>query len=174
MSDCPPIAVAIAVAELLQVQQLADKFAMRFNVRWSFADWATHLEKTPNSLPWVDVVPPVKPDSDLDGRYWYKHGVPIRLGVRAKLDKVTLDWSEAMDPEAIKVYVNLLYQLKDYFDPSAVDNPRGAVLESYCPGAVVTSGCKVIKAWDPDLLTSAKVYCGIIEVPFALKVSRNA
>ena len=34
------------------------------------------------------------------------------------------------DPEAVKVYVNLLYQIKDWFDPST-NNPRGLVLEDY-------------------------------------------
>ena len=167
--DCPPIDVAIAVSTLLNRLQQSDTFAMRFNVRWSFGDFASHLDKAPDSTPWVDVVPPVKPTSELDGRYWYKHGVGVRVGVRVKLKDVTVDWSEAFDPEAIKPYVNLLYQIKGYFDPSTT-NPRGLVLEDYVPGACVTRGCTVVKAWDPDLLTGAKLYCGIIEVPFALKV----
>lgn len=169
--DCPPIDIAIAVAKLLTRLQQASTFSMTFSARWSFGDFAEHLDKAPDSTPWVDVVPPVKPTSELDGRYWYKHGVPVRVGVRAKLKNVTLDWSEAMDPEAIKRYVNLLYEIKGYFDPSTV-NPRGLVLEDYIPGTAVTRGCTVVKAWDPELLTGAKVYCGILEVPFALKVQR--
>lgn len=168
--NAEPVQVADAVAKLLTRLQAADSFSMRFNVRWSFGDFAMHLDKAPpDGLPWVDVVPPVKPTSELDGRYFYKHGVPVRVGVRAKMVGVTLDWSEAMDPAKIAPYCQLLYELKRYFDPST-NNPRGLVLEDYLPGTCVIRGCTIIKMWDPELLSEAKVYCGIIEVPFALKV----
>jgi len=172
MADCPPISIAIAVSKLLTQLQAADEFSVRFPCRWSFADFSTKLERAPNNAPWVDVVPPVKATSDLDGRYWYSHGIPIRIGVRVKLKDVAVDWSEAIDPEILKKYVNLLYEIKDYFDPSIV-NPRGIVLESFSPGAAVQGACKIIKVWDPELLAESKVYEGILEVPFKLKVSRN-
>ena len=171
-SNYPPIDIAIAAAAVLNRLQPFGVFSLPFTSRWSFGDFSEKLERAPNNLPWVDVVPPVKPTSELDGRYWYKHGVPIRIGVRVKLKGVTVDWSEAVDPEAIAQYVKLLYEIKDYFDPSSV-NPQGRSLKDDIPGAVMQGGCRIIKAWDPELLADAKVYCGIIEVPFALKVSRT-
>lgn len=170
MDDAEPLLVVDAVVKQLDDMQFINKFSLKFNCRWSFGDFATHLDKAPaDGKPWVDVVPPVKPTSELDGRYWYKHGVPVRIGVRAKLKDVTADWSEAIDPTKVAQYVKLLYELKRYFDPST-DNPCGLVLENHMPGVGVIHGCTIIKMWDPALLTDAKVYCGIIEVPFALRV----
>ncbi len=69
-----------------------------------------------------------------------------------------------------KLYVNLLYELFDHFAAGS-DKPTGLTL-SAVPGAVLGErrgmGLKIVKAWDPDLLSQARVYEGILEVPFRL------
>ncbi len=165
MSDCGPVAVAKAMKDALITSMRADEFSMRFDVRAGivYEERLPDMMKTP--LPLVDIVLPVKPQLDLSGTPRYLHIMPITFGVRQRLTPAHFrDDDQSIDLDKIAPLLNLYYELVLWAFPSS-DNLQG-IRTGTTTRAVFAPPAEIVYLYEPDLLETAKLYCGIFRGNF--------
>jgi len=173
MTDCAPVYIANGLKTAFDAAVVADTFSIPFDCRAGivFDEKLPDLPGASNRVirPLIDIVVPVSPQMELTGRYWYTHRVPITVGMRQQLNSNHFRDDESIDLDAIAPQLNLFYELISFMFPSNA-SPKGMRID----GVVIVPPPEIVFVYHPELLETAKQYCGIFRATLQLQEDGNA
>jgi len=167
---CPPIDIAQAIKTALDAAVVAGTLTPAFDCRAGIV-FQAKLPDLPGAgsaviRPLVDVCIQPRATMELTGRYRRGHVCPVRIGVRQVLSSACYREDGTIDLDKITPQVTLLYDLMKFLMPSVTNDHYGQPFASLASHWIPPM--EIVFAYEPDLLQTDKLYCGIFEVTYGI------